>query len=245
MGRKTKELNALGTLSSWTYDANGNVLTARVYGDPTTAPAGGAEPTPVNGSNYRETVYTYDFNNRLITTKVAAVRIGLIDINGNYGSAITDIVTLTEYDLAGNVVRETNGRGSTLTSYFDAAGRKTAQVDEENYLTTWTRDSDGNVLSETRFATKFVGTPVLGTPPTVTADSANDRTTTFTYDKMGNRKTETRTGVVAWGVDSNGLLTGGTAVSATIAYDYNGLGLVTKKTEATLEVSDYGYDSSG
>jgi YD repeat-containing protein len=250
LGRKTKELNALGTLSSWTYDANGNVLTSRVYGDLVALPAvaGGAEPSPVIGSNYRETLYTYDFNNRLTQTKVVGLRVGLIDINGNYGTAIADVVNTMEYDLAGNVVRETDGRGATVYSYYDKLGRKAGQIDQENYLTVWNRDADGNLWTEMRYANKFVGTPPLGgaVPTTITADSTNDRLTTFGYDKMGNRTSETRANVLAWSVDSNGLLTGGAVPgNATISYEYNALGLVTKKTEATLEFSDYGYDSSG
>ncbi len=81
--------------------------------------------------------------------------------------------------------------GNIVYSYYDKLGRKTVQADAENYLTSWSYDGEGNVLSETRFATKYVGTPGTSAP-TVAADAVNDRTTTFTYDKNGHRLTETR-----------------------------------------------------
>ena len=232
-----------GTLSTFTYDKNGNVLTSRTYATEMTLPAtaGGAAPTPPAGE-VRLTTYTYDKLNRLKTTTIAGVRTGAW--NGtSYATLVTTITSTLDYDANGNVTRATDAGGGLVFSYYDKLGRKTAQVDQENYLTSWTRDAEGNVLSERRHATAFVGTVTTAAPPAV-ATHADDRVTNFTYDRNGRRLTEQRTGVVAYSLDSSGNLVAA-STAPTISYAYNGLGLVTRKTEATGEYTDYGYDSMG
>ncbi|WP_294122236.1 LysM peptidoglycan-binding domain-containing protein [Sphingomonas sp.] len=248
LGRKTDEVGPLGTMTHWTYDANGNMLTARVYGDAVTVPlaTATAPPAPINASNYRETVYTYDNLSRLKTTSIASVLVGTW--NGTSGVAPTT-VTITssiDYDANGNVIRTTDANGNAAYSYYDKLGRKTVQADQENYLTSWSYDAEGNVLGETRFATKYVGTPSLGgTPPTVAADATNDRTTSFTYDRNGNRLTESRASVkIATVNTTNGAITE-TTVASTITYTYNGLGQVLTKQEAAGDTVAYTYDATG
>ncbi len=73
---------------------------------------------------------------------------------------------LYEYDAFGNVVKAVDGNGNATFSHYDKLGRKIAQLDTEKYLTTWTYDAEGNVLTETRYANRdnrlynsdFVGT---------------------------------------------------------------------------------------
>jgi YD repeat-containing protein len=247
LGRKIAEVNAVGTLSAWTYDANGNALTARVYGDAVALPtgAGGNPPAPVNGSNYRETSFAYDRNNRLTTTTIANVRVGAW--NGtSYATTPQSIVTTNQYDAAGNIIKQTDARGNSAFFFYNKNGQKIAQADQENYFTSYTLDGDGNVLSETRYANRLAATPTAGVlPANPAADATNDRTTSFTYDRNGRRLTETRTGVVAWTVNAtNGALTQA-STSATIAYTYNGLGEVLTKQEANGDTTTYSYDAMG
>jgi YD repeat-containing protein len=246
--RKIAEINPVGTLSTWTYDANGNVLTARVYGDAVALPStpGGIQPNPVNASNYRQTLFSYDKANRLVTTSQTGLRFGWPD--NPYTTIASGTVTTTiYYDPAGNIIRQLGGNTASIYSYYDKLGRKIAQVDQGNYLTSWQLDAEGNALSETRFATPYGTTPVAGgTPPTVASDAANDRTTSFTYDRNGRRLTETRQAVISSTIGTNGALHSVTN-EATIYYTYNGLGLVTSKTEANGGVTDWllGYNPNG
>ncbi|WP_231625058.1 LysM peptidoglycan-binding domain-containing protein, partial [Novosphingobium sp. AAP93] len=260
LGRKTDELTAgslitKGTLSHWTYDARGNVFSTSVYGDevtiattrPTTAPAA------VNGANVRTTSYTYDKLDRLKTTSMANVLVG--SCSGSSYSYTTQTVTTTKYyDAAGNLIRQTDGRGDNTYFYYDRLNRKTAQVDRENYLTTWALDEDGNTVDEVRYAGKVVGTVTTVAAPTVSADSANDRSTHFTYDRMGRRLTEERAGAIKASQDANGVVMQDTSPSrnvvtttatSVITYSYNGLGEVTSKKEATGDTTTYTYDSMG
>jgi YD repeat-containing protein len=251
LNQKAAELKAtkmvgsdqVGTLSTFTYDKNGNMLTSRVFGTEVTLPAvaGGAAPTPPSGE-VRLATYSYDKLNRLKTTSIAGVRTGGWD-GTSYTTSVTTITSTLDYDSNGNIIKATDGNGGLIFSYYDKLGRKTAQVDQENYLTGWTLDVEGNVLTERRYATAAAGTIATTAPPAV-ATHADDRVTNFTYDKNGQRLTEQRTGVVAYSLDSGGNLVAA-STTPTISYTYNGLGQVTGKTEATGESTDYGYDNMG
>jgi YD repeat-containing protein len=249
-----------GTLIRTTYDGNGNVTSVKVYGDPPItlpADATGAIPSPSDANNYRLTSYTYYRDNRVKEAIVAAVTSG--EWNGSSyvltpglisgaPNPAAEIRTLVEYDKAGNVTHEEDGRGNDLWRWYDKLGRKSAEVDAENYLTVWTRDAEGNVSSETRYATQLSGFAPGPTPPTVGA-SAADRTTSFLYDRNGRRTQEQRLAVAYTSIDTGtGAATdvAATDVSAksTVTYSYNGLGEVLTRTEAAGATA-YTYDTIG
>ncbi|MAM84814.1 MAG: hypothetical protein CL472_09160, partial [Acidobacteria bacterium] len=254
LGHKTVEINATGTYTRYIYDANGNVTEARVYEAVSTLPTDGGseEEAPVApGPDYRKTAFTYDALNRLLTTSSTGVIAGVSGIktgawNGSsWVSSNSPITTAIEYDAIGNIVKQTDGNANIVWSYYDKLGRKTAQVDSDRYRTDWLYDSEGNVLTETRYANQAAVPTSTTTPPTVTTNASADRITNFTYDKTGNRLTEQRMNVVI----HNG--TGGTTtVNATIHYWYNAVGQVIQKDEATDTVSAdesiyYEYDMAG
>ncbi len=248
LNRKVAEVDAMNSLKVWTYDANGNATKARIYGDflTTTPTAGGTAPVPVNASNYRETLFEYDRNNRLVLTKVVGLTTG--EYGSAYATSTGDITTQAKYDVAGNVIERIDERGNSTFLFYDRLGRQSAQVDQDNYLTVYERDAEGNVLKEERFATKLTGTVTIASNPVTlragVAGNAADRTTTFAYDRNGRRLTETRLAVNAHEVTSIGVLQAG-AANATITYTYNGLGQVTRKTEANGDYIDYAYDVGG
>lgn len=243
--------------TSYTYDANGNATLTRVYAGSVTLPATVAStpPAPPAGA-YRESSFTYDALNRQTATQISGV------VTGSYatGYAAANLVTASAYDANGNVIKLTDPNGGITYFWYDALSRKTAQVDAEGALTIWTYDPDGNVTAERRFANRVntqTGSPVTlatlvntgqGTavPALIASTGYNDddRYTTYTYDKNGNRVSETRYSlreVLASG--SATPTTGYTA--ATVSYLYNGLGQVVRKTEATLDQTNYSYDGAG
>jgi YD repeat-containing protein len=232
-----------GTLTTYGYDANGNRTLARVYDAVVGLPAPGGSAPAAPGGAYRETSFSYDALNRLKTTTIAGVRTGSWD-GTSYVTGVGAVTTSMEYDAAGNVVRMVDANGGVTYSYYDRAGRKTAQVDGENYLTAWTLDAEGNALTERRFAER-AATIDPSAPPALGGNDAADRITSFSYDRNGRRLTEQRLGVQAWSVnaDTGGL--GDASGTATIAYTYNALGEVTRKVEATGDYVDYAYDTTG
>jgi YD repeat-containing protein len=248
LGRKTTEVSAVGTLSAFTYDANGNILTTRVYGDAVAIPGspGGTPPSPVNASNYRETGFTYDRANRLTTTTIANLRTGAFS-GSTYAFTVGNVTGETVFSRY-RVLREIDGDLNSSWTWFDKLGRKIAQVDREKYLTVWELDTNGNARTETRYAAQIgatiTETTAAASLPGLAGTNAADRTTSFTYDKNGRRLTETRVGVLASSVSGTGALSSSTQ-NATITYTYNALGLVASKTEANSDLTQYEYDNCG
>ncbi|AMO95566.1 RHS Repeat family protein [Collimonas fungivorans] len=247
--RKVAELSAAGTLSEWKYDAASNMVSARIYGDVVGLPVGSALPTAVKPSNYRETDYSYDKNNRQITTRVDGATIAEQAVNGVVAGISTgSILTSQQYDAMGNVVVQTDGRGNQILSYYNAVGKKIAQVDAEHYLTVWTRDQNDSVTTEYRYA------KALSTPASVTSDvsqlikdagvSADDRITISSYDRQNRLLTQSRLNLVSSSINGSGGLVTATG-AATTRYVYDGLGNVTEKTEANGDVSDWIFDAMG
>jgi YD repeat-containing protein len=149
-----------------------------------------------------------------------------------------------QYDSNGNAVRTTDANGGVTFAYYDRLGRTVEQVDQENFVTTWSYDAEGNVLGERRHALAAAGASTAAPP--VLSFQDDDRVTNFAYDRNGRRLTEQRIGVFAYGINAaNGMLTLGSFATVTISYAYNGLGQVTRKTEATGEFVDYAYDAGG
>jgi YD repeat-containing protein len=252
LGRKSAQIvqtgATTGTYSVYGYDANGNLTSSKVYAASVTLPASAdplLRPAAPTGE-VRETTYVYDVLDRLTSQSVANVRTGVLVGTGTsaaYALSTAPIVTSYVYDAAGNVIRTIDANLETTHSFYDRVGRKTAEVDRGNYLTSWTFDAEGNVLSETRW-TNQPGT-LTATAPTVAAATATDRTTQFTYDRNGNRLTEKRLAVDAYTVHATtGALTSATSDSG-ITYAYNALGQVRTKTEATGDIVEYTYDLAG
>jgi YD repeat-containing protein len=246
--RKVAEIQATsstqGTLSKWDYDLNGNVKAGRIYSDPFALPFGVGGAAPNSTSAYRETLYDYDSNNRRIRSKVLGLQ------SGEYGSTylVGDIILETVYDMAGNVVQEKDGRDKSTYFYYDRAGRKIAQVDQELYLTFYTLDGDGNVKTEERFAERVAAANVgsiAGDLRSSVAGGLGNRVTNFEYDRNGRRTAETRMGVNGKKLSAIGQLEAAHSPDARIEYEYNGLGQVVRKREANLDFTLFQYDLLG
>lgn len=244
--RKIAEVSPVGTVSHFSYDAAGNLLWTKVFEsrlEPLPASPGGTPPAP--GGNFRQTDFAYDARSQLKSTTTQAVTV--VQVNGDSLSTETrSLVATNTYDQNGRLIIETDARGGQIYHYYDKLGRAIGKVDQERYLTTWERDAEGNVLREVRYANRITGNPPVGgsTLPPVTADASKDRVTSFTYDKMGRRLTETREGVQATSINAAGQRSEATT-NAAIIYGYNALGQVVSKTEANGDVTSYEYDAQG
>ncbi|KPL66749.1 hypothetical protein SZ64_00705 [Erythrobacter sp. SG61-1L] len=244
LNRKTHEINAIGAHTVYTYDANGNVKTVSVYEGNGSQPATGGADNLAPGlvGAVRQTSFEYDALGKMTESKVllpSGYKTGVWNGSSWTNTTTTELVTQYEYDYLGNVVKLTDPENNKTFSYYDALGRKTSQVDGEGYLTAWSYNSDGNVLSERRFAARFTGAPNTSSAPVIAFD-ANDRVTEYTYDENGNRLSERRLKVTIF--DGQGA---SISADATVHYQYNGLGQVTRKTEATGDAINYFYDAAG
>ena len=203
----TQKSATKGALVQHTYDANGNITETRAYETLVTLPANATGTAPAGTGVSRVTTFTYDKLNRLETSTVPSIQTGVL--NGtSYTVTTGSLTTSYKYDANGNVVKITDPNGGKTFTYYDKLGRKTEQVDQENYLTRWTYDSEGNVTQERRFAQKLDATPTIesrgtvnfnypaGALSTALGQTYQDRVTDFTYDRMGRRETELRQNVI-------------------------------------------------
>jgi RHS repeat-associated protein len=182
---------------SYTYDPAGNVLT-RTYPDTT------------------QITYTYDEDNRLASVASGGNTTG-------YG-----------YDDASNLTRTTlpSGNGYVETRSYDRAGRLTEVKNATNTTTlsdyVSTLDSAGNPTSiqdGTSFTTYTYDSNdrVTGVCfQNSTCPNTSDPFIRWTYDKVGNRKTETRPNGVSTSYTYNALDQLTSAGSTTYTYDQNG-----------------------
>lgn len=249
LDRKTAEVSAVGTLSTYAYDVAGNIVATRVYASAVTPPSDGSVPLPAPGDSFRETSFTYDYSNRLTSTTINNVRVGRFDGTNYTTEVAAQVTSSSSYDSAGNIKYTLDARGNYTYFYYDRLDRKLAEVDANKYLTTWNYDAEGNVTRETRFATQLTITPLNAATPVAdlianAGAAPDDRTTAFAYDRNGRRLTETRLAVSAASIDSNGSVTPG-VTDSTVNYAYNGLGQVSCKTEATGDLVHYAYDLTG
>ncbi|WP_211473823.1 LysM peptidoglycan-binding domain-containing protein [Collimonas humicola] len=247
--RKVAELSAAGTLSQWTYDAASNMTGARIYGDAVAAPAGDARPTAVNGANYRETLYSYDRGNRQTQTLIDGATFAQRPAGGTDVNIFTgQIKTSQQYDALGNVIYQTDGRGNQTLFFYNAIGKKIAQVDAENYLTVWVRDQNDSVTMEYRYANRLSKIATAASDVNQLMQDAgingSDRITTSSYDHLNRLLTQSHLNLMTSSVDGSGAITT-VASAATTHFEYDGLNNVTRKTEANGEVSDWTFDAIG
>uniref|UniRef100_UPI0005259649 LysM peptidoglycan-binding domain-containing protein n=1 Tax=Ponticaulis koreensis TaxID=1123045 RepID=UPI0005259649 len=259
----TDQVSASGTWTEHKYDAEGNVLQTTVHGRllnsaysilntarPSAPPSVSDLVEPPAGTLEdpdRVTQFEYDKVGQLVSSRLLNVMFGHgRDVNGNYDfftSAVNDsLVTSYEYDALGNVVKTIDPNGGEIHAWYDDLGRKTHQLDGEKYLTRWEYDAYGNVTLETRYAKAVTDMVTAAAPPASPSAHADiaDRVTEYDYDKRGNRLTETRKSVEVFGSSGSS-----TTTDATVTFEYNASGQVTKKTEATGEFFEYSYNSNG
>ncbi|WP_193777785.1 polymorphic toxin type 17 domain-containing protein [Streptomyces sp. E5N298] len=205
---------------AYTYDAAGQILT-RKYGDGTTIG------------------YTYDADGRAITM------------------AADSTTTKYTYDAEANLTRTTLPNTLIEDRTYDAAARLTAvNATKAGAVVTKTALSLSSAGQPTRIDTTRAGVPAGGynltydkagritsgcAPQPQVSGCAASRTTSYTYDKAGNRLTSTLgTTATSYTYDAAHQLTSSTTGSTTTNYEYDGEGNQTKAGADT-----YTYDLAG
>ncbi len=165
LGRVIAQLSATGTLTTYSYDGNGNEVEARVYRGAYRLTASGAIPPHDSGDTYSSTTKSYDLlNRRLQFTVVDAV----------YGDQANQLT----YDTFGNLRSSTDGPNSgserRIEYSYDANNRLISTTDALGSVTELMLDALGNIVSRTE---------ARGKP--------EQRVTTYAYDALGRLSSET------------------------------------------------------
>ncbi|MBJ8499653.1 RHS repeat protein, partial [Acinetobacter oleivorans] len=249
--RKIAEVNPLGGLTRWEYNAAGLVTKLQSYETSVSLPAqaGGAVPTTPSG-NVRVVEYGYDKVGRQTTVLSPNIASYEYDSQGKGALITQSAIEKTYYDGNGNIIRVEDGKGNSSYSYYDKAGRKILAIDQEGYATSWSYGNDAtsqlSILTEVKYAKK------LSRAVTVTdtfkdlndllvkaKDAGNDRTTVSSYDKQGR---VIKTELLNVSYSDNGVVK--TANSVTY-FTYNALDKLLTKKEDAGETLNITYDKLG
>ncbi|HEV3470216.1 MAG TPA: RHS repeat-associated core domain-containing protein [Pyrinomonadaceae bacterium] len=174
-GHLTKETDALGRVTTYTRDANGNPRTQTVF---RADAAGSAEPLT--------TSYEYDRLGRLVrTVHLDGATTGAEYSPAGWRSATVDPLgrrTTYEHDEMGRLVRTVYPDGTSEEAGYDAEGRRTRAVDRAGRATTYAHDAAGRPLRTTYpdGASTSTAYDRLGRPVALTDERGN--TTRYEYD---------------------------------------------------------------
>lgn len=193
LGNVTAKVDALGYVTTMSYDGNGNKTSMREYATAATVWNAQSYTLPVAHANDRVTTYAFDALGRM----VSETRVG-VEYSGQSSASVLrgDLKTTYGYDVLGNRTRVTDAKGASTYTYYDVLGRVAAIAEPTRSaevggaaltpLTTFRRDALGNAIATIQHAN---GTSVVTETPTgfKATTSAQDRATFVRYDSRGNK----------------------------------------------------------
>lgn len=208
--------DALGNLTSYTYDQDGNALKRADYSGATIYAYNNNNLTSATDPANRTTKYTYDNNNNLTSaTDPAGNKTSYAYTSGwqlqtetspgaRGSQGIVQGATSYTYDPATGQVQTVTDPQNVKTTYtYDQVSRLLSTIDNNGQTTSYTYDKAGNLLSAT--------------------DPLGDKTS-YAYDANGNQKSET---------DADGNITG---------YTYDSDNLLSSQKDALGDITQYAYD---
>lgn len=267
-GRVRYEVDALGYITEYTRNAFGDATAQRRYA--TASTLANAVPTstaPAPTAAQIDTVVAvpgfstagdrtlnigYDKLGRAILVAEPSVHVynSSTDKSTTYGAR-----TVTSYNAFGEVnsvgkLADYDSSTAALTytytySYYDAGGRLLAQADALGYLTTFSYDSSGNRISQREYSNAMAANSWnSGAYQLPTASTSLDRTTHWTWDALGRKKSETQVGVQSLSAStSTGVTT--TVEDLTTTFSYDAVGNLIATQDATNGVTRSYYDALG
>lgn len=217
----------------YTYDVNGNVLTA-------TTPGG------------KVTTYTYDANQRVLSCTDAAGKktVYTYDANGKLAT-VTDPkaqITSYSYNADGLVASIRDALGATVVSTYNGNGQLATSTDANGHVTSYVYDSLQRLVSQT---------DALGHSTSYSYDENSNRTgmtdaagriTVYSFDSANRLIAETGPtgGVSAYAYDAAGNLASVTDGNGNkLRYSYDAAGRQTGKTDAMGNATTRVYDAVG
>lgn len=270
-GNKVEQVGVDGAYTRYRYDPAGHVVRESALGTPAVVNGSSWTAPAPNAALDRHTVMVYDALGRLVDKLRENVRYWEADPAANQILApVSELTTVrlvaNEYDAAGNVVKETDGRGASIYHYYDKLGRKVLRIDQEGYAVGWDYNDFQTAASrEVKYAGRVpqyarqndAQSPAALTDPAslrAGLSLTDARITRYELDTLG-RVTEKRVlAVQATALDGRGKTVSRT-MDAVTTYRLDGLGNVTLQrdlvglnADGTAEVwneTSFAYDTLG
>ena len=232
-GRVVEQLDALGNLTTFSYDP---VARTTTYTDQ----LGHTHVTTFDGSG--RTVFSQD--------ELGNVESYSYDSAGNRDS-VTDkngAVTRYQYDAMGNITSVTDPLGGVTHTVYDAKNNPLTKTDALNRTTQYQYDAAGNLTLITDAASGQTVLAYDSFGQLISTTDARGYTTSYTYDTAGNRTaiTDPAGNTTLFSYDADGRLSTQTdPLNHTTSYQYRADGKVTRITDALNHWTDYAYDRVG
>ncbi len=221
--------NALGQTATYTYDLNGNELSATgVLGSSSFTYNQFGEVLTATDASGGITTYTYDAAGNLLSATDALNNPTTFSYNAR-GQLLTmtnargKVTTLT-YDTKGNISQTTDALANVTKFVYDARGRLTTATDALNNNTIYAYDLAGQINKITRPDTSIVS---------------------FTYDLAGRRTkiTDPLKNITSFAYDPAYRLTSVTdALGKSVSYSYDLMSNLTAATDQLGHTTNVAYD---
>ncbi|MFT3779453.1 MAG: RHS repeat-associated core domain-containing protein [Ottowia sp.] len=224
-GRRTKATNALGIVSTWSYDAKGNEVSyTEAQGKP----------------EQRTTLTTYDSYGQMTSRTIGA----------GDGKGQDAVAQRFEYDDKGNLVKVTDGAGHSSTATYNSQGLPVAQTNALGQTTSLAYDAAGNLTGSTNALNQTVSHSYDARGRRTQTTSAAGRIQKTRYD-AGGRVVEviapgqTEGAGVRTEYDSAGRPVKATSPSGLVSTtEYDQLGRVSKATDPAGNAITYEYGAA-
>lgn len=225
LDRIATERGALGQVTTYAYDGNGNRVKV-------VDPLG------------RATTYGYDALDRLTQTRDASQALVqyAYDPGGNLARVVDprSVATAWGVDGLGNVVQQASPDTGVVSAAYDAAGNVRTRLNARGITATYTYDA---LQRATRIVYSKAGLSTL------THDFEYDGGAGAAPNAKGRlTKVSDATGSTSWTYDSQGRVVTKTqsigTLLRTLRYDYNGSGQLRRMTTPSGQVVDYAYSNN-
>ncbi|MFA6303647.1 MAG: pesticin C-terminus-like muramidase [Legionella sp.] len=233
-GRLIKSYDASKSLTEYTYDANGNVLSIQT-GNRTqhfTYDALNRLRFKCDSSGCI-TESNYDEHGQVISTRLYATRIKL--------------ELYTEENIKNNIIKNSE-QDQTIHYAYDALGRLSTEISPQGVVKSYQYDNLDNLIASTQYATRiqFIDFSQLKLIP-----SKNDRTITYKYDAAGREEYRIssegqilkRTYDAVGNIIKEQTFTNANNLERLSQYRYDAAGRLIDKTNAKEETISYSYDA--
>lgn len=247
-GKMIYQIDANNALTRYTYDAFDNVQTKTSYINALSLPKGNYSRAEINkildtDKNDRHEFYSYDKNHQLIESR-KDVLVSFNSRTGEYHQLSP--TTRFQYNAFGELVRHevklSDVDWAITQSTYNLDGLKTASLDAEGYLTSYSYNAFGWLEAETQYAER-TGTDEKGF---IKPDSnSKDRAVTFVYDAVGQLSSKTLKNATWQQLSSTDFQYEDKTGDLTSSYQYDALGNLVKTTDALGNTVYSYYNESG
>lgn len=265
-GNQTSSTDALGRTTTYTYDANGNVLTRTQFlsGAPITwsyTYNGFGQVLTATDPLGHTTTNVYDVKGNLLTTTTSSpdgTQAGsttsfAYDVKGQLTSATDPLSNATSifYTAAGLVDHITDAQSNTTTFGYDARGNRTSVTGALGHQTTFTYNNMSRLTRVTNPDTTHTDFAYDNRGRRTSVTDANAKVTSCAYDDADRLVTVTDAqtpthGVTTYAYDTeNNLLSITDALGRVTSFTYDALGRVTQTTFPSTLIETYTDDAVG